>query len=191
MESFVLLRKHLAMCGIEISQKPLENHQINVKNSTVFILLCGNITLSALTINEMNTFKEYTDIVFRSVSIGVCGILYEIIVWKTSKLFKFINNLEDTVNTSKYYNLQNPKKNSIDFPYFFVRVRRTGLDNSESQGLYTETSQKVAKWIKIVDIALVKITPTLTILPASIVSFFIYFTTDLGDSAFQLPFPMW
>lgn len=66
-----------------------------------------------------------------------------------------------------------------------------GLKCSESQAMYTKTSQKVEKWIKIVDFVFLKVTPMLSTWTALIVCFIKYFTTDLGDSAFELPIPMW
>lgn len=102
MDIFHLLRKHFTMGGIEISQKLSKNHPFNVKNMTFFILFCISICLTVLSLTEADTFDECTDILFRSVSAGVCGIIYEIIVWKTSKLYGFVNNLADAVNESEF-----------------------------------------------------------------------------------------
>lgn len=66
-----------------------------------------------------------------------------------------------------------------------------GLKHPESRALYIESSQKVDKWIRILDVALLRVTPTLAILPAVISSFITYFTTDLGNAALELPGPMW
>lgn len=66
-----------------------------------------------------------------------------------------------------------------------------GLKCSHSQPSYTESSEKMAKCIKILDFALLKMTPVATIWPPLIASLFTYFTTDLGDSALKLAYPMW
>lgn len=101
MDVFAVFRKHLATGGIEISQKLLNNHPINVKNAIIFILVCVNASFTALTLTSESSFDECTDILFRSVSLGVVGILYEIIVWNTAKLFEFIDSLADTVKESE------------------------------------------------------------------------------------------
>lgn len=98
MEIFALLKMHFAMCGIRMSQKSLS---LAGKSSAIFILVCVSSTLTTAALTEVNTFNEWTDILFRSVSIGICGIVYSIIVWKTSKLYEFIHTLADTVNASK------------------------------------------------------------------------------------------
>lgn len=102
MEIFELLRNHFAMCGIEISQKPPINQPFNAKNSTIFTLVCVTISLTIVfLLNEVNTFGESAELLFRIVSFCTCAILYVIIVWRTSKLLEFIDNLADTVNASE------------------------------------------------------------------------------------------
>lgn len=82
-----------------------------------------------------------------------------------------------------------------NFNSYFVRCVSlygyVGLEHPESQKLYTESSQKIEKWIKILNVALMKISPALTIWPAVITSLITYFTTDLGNAALELPGPMW
>ena len=90
------------MCGIGIAKKSSKNHPINVKNASVSILNCVSATSITILINEANTFDEYTDILFRSVSMATCGILYEIFVWKTTNLVEFINSFEDIIKASKF-----------------------------------------------------------------------------------------
>lgn len=101
MQIFELLRRHLATSGIIISQKLPMNYPINARNSTVFILVCVTVAITALSLNDAKSFSESSGILFRSVAIGVCNILYAIIVWKTSKLLEFINGLDDTITESE------------------------------------------------------------------------------------------
>lgn len=98
MELFVLLRKHFAMIGITPS---INNHPFNAKNLSIFVLLCVTVTLMAASIKEVTTYDERTDILFRSVSIGVCCMVYVIIIWKTSILLEFIERLDDTIKESE------------------------------------------------------------------------------------------
>lgn len=101
MEIFALLRKHLAICGIELTQKPSPSHPFNVKNLIVVILLYVFVILSIASLNEANTYEDYTDILYLSVSIGVCGIVYVIIVWKSPELLRFLDSLAEIVNESE------------------------------------------------------------------------------------------
>lgn len=81
-----------------------------------------------------------------------------------------------------------------------------GLECSESQQFYIETNRKLEKWIKILDVAFLKVTPAMKIWPTIIVSILTYYyysysttdlsegttaMTDLRESVFELPMPMW
>lgn len=66
-----------------------------------------------------------------------------------------------------------------------------GLKYPMSQTSYTQTGRKLEKWVKILDVAFLKVTPALTIGPTLIVSYIKYFITDLGETAFKLPAPIW
>lgn len=101
MDCFELLQKHLAMCAIDVSQKPAKNHPFNVKNLIVLISVCVTVALILGSWNEDNSFDEHTDLIFRSLSIGASAIIYAIIVCNTSELSAFINCLADTVKASE------------------------------------------------------------------------------------------
>lgn len=100
MEFFALIKMHFAMCGIEISQKSSKSHHLNSKNLTLFCLICLNVTLYTVPLKDANSFDECTDILYRSISLGLCGIFYLIIVIKTSKSLQFLSNLADTYKAS-------------------------------------------------------------------------------------------
>lgn len=89
------------MCGIEAPQKSPKTHPFNVKNVSVFALLCVSSTLIVLSIDETVSFDERAYFLFHSFSQSICGIIYEIIVWKSSKLFEFIDKLGDLVKESE------------------------------------------------------------------------------------------
>lgn len=107
MEISALLQKHFAICGIEISQKAPKSHSINVKNSRILVIICASCIFVLILLNEVSTFDECIDTLFRSISVGAIGILYAIVVWKSSNLFKFIKSLADIVEASEHmkYNL--------------------------------------------------------------------------------------
>lgn len=65
-----------------------------------------------------------------------------------------------------------------------------GLANPISKAIYIKTFKSNAKWIKILDILLMKITPICNTFPVFIVSFFVFATTNAGRDAFVLPYPV-
>lgn len=57
--------------------------------------------------------------------------------------------------------------------------------------IYSKTDEKVKKWNRWINLLMVKVTPIGATLPKFILSFLLYFATDLGQSAFELPFFEW
>lgn len=122
MEFFVLLRKHLAMCGIKISQQSSKNRLFNVKNLLCSVLNSLNVVLVLVTLNgASNSFDDSTNMIFQSFGTGTCAACYLIIVWKSSKLFDFINSLADMVECSEYWNfIFSPKTMNFDYDWIIA-----------------------------------------------------------------------
>lgn len=54
-----------------------------------------------------------------------------------------------------------------------------------------ETSQLIEKWSEIIYVMVAQVTPISSMAIKLIAIFYIYFTTDLKNDSFQLPFPTW
>lgn len=57
--------------------------------------------------------------------------------------------------------------------------------------IFHETMKLIEKLSEITFFVMVKVTPITACLLRCAYTFFIYFTTDAGNAAFELPFPMW
>lgn len=64
------------------------------------------------------------------------------------------------------------------------------LKYSASKSIFNEAKQLADKLNEILFFLLVQITPACGF-PWVIYTFFMYFVTDLGSDAFELPLPMW
>lgn len=100
MESFIALRKHLAMCGI-VLHRPPKTHPFNAKNSMVIIVGSTSIYLYGSLLRETSTFEEYTDAIYNTASACFCTVVFSTVTCKISDLFRFIDNLEKTISSSK------------------------------------------------------------------------------------------
>ena len=68
---------------------------------------------------------------------------------------------------------------------------QTGMVNPESKLMYDNLNGKIETWSDMFYLLLVKVSaPGLLIISFS-VSYYLYFTTDLGSDAFLLPFHLW
>lgn len=75
--------------------------------------------------------------------------------------------------------------------YFSKSKNILGSKNPSLKLLYEKTNEKTEKWSKILFFLMVKFTPIAWLSPKVIISFYLYFTTDLGNDALELPSPMW
>lgn len=62
---------------------------------------------------------------------------------------------------------------------------------SALRGIFNKTNQLVEKIGGIVFFIMIKLTPACVYVPWSIYTFVIYFATDVGNAAFELPYPIW
>lgn len=80
---------------------PNQKLPFNVKNTIVIILAGSNAIAYVKQLNKTTTFQEYTNLIYNTVSACNFTIIFLNIVWKTPDLFKFIDNLDNTVKDSK------------------------------------------------------------------------------------------
>lgn len=65
------------------------------------------------------------------------------------------------------------------------------MTDSSSKEIYQKSNQQVEKWSKFLKFALLNVTVHCMIWLTAIISYFTYFTTDLGRDSFDLPFYAW
>lgn len=80
-------------------------------------------------------------------------------------------------------------------PVFFVCrsnlfiINFVGLVHPVSKAVYVEIDEKLEKCYKILDIIITKVIPIGGVVSKFIACFVVYFTTDSGNNAFELPIP--
>ena len=67
----------------------------------------------------------------------------------------------------------------------------SGSEYVASKKLYEKTNRQIELISKIAHFIMVKLSVPGFVLPKAFVSFFKYFTTDLGRDAFELSLPVW
>lgn len=64
------------------------------------------------------------------------------------------------------------------------------LNYPKSKEIYDQTNRQIEKWSEFAKNSIIVI-PLCIIVPQFTISYFKYFTTNLGNEAFQLVVPMW
>lgn len=95
--------------------------------------------------------------------------------------FRLTTNVYDSKVNYFELNLTNSNQNT----------QKLVLENPTNNEILDETNQFVEKWSRIGVFFFKYVAVPSYMLLTVIVSFFIYFTTDVGSDAFSLPWPMW
>lgn len=78
-------------------------------------------------------------------------------------------------------------KDTSHFSFWIIVV----IDFPVSKTIYTITDHKAEKWIETSKLIMLKVSPICLMAPQFSISFYVYFTTGLGNDAFELAFPAW
>lgn len=117
MKIFQLLRKYLAILGVEPLQPIEKNQRIEMYLKRMQLLvLCIQwvICLTVFIGCEAKTIDEYTDAIYISSCVTTILCTFPIIIWKIDNLFKLIEDFEDLIRQRKttefrYYQKQDLK----------------------------------------------------------------------------------
>lgn len=80
---------------------------------------------------------------------------------------------------------------NFNYKKCYSKRLKLGLGDPTSKTICEKTNKLVEKWCKIGFFVLKYVISSCFIFPKAIISFLIYFTTDLGNDSFDLPLPMW
>lgn len=193
MKIFDILRNDFATVGIKLPQSLDKYSSFNAKNLINFLFL--NLNIFSVFIHifyDGHTFNDFVDSVYRCIGVVVTAVALMSFVQQTPALFQLIDNLDRAVDKSKF-NIWIVQfwLNFVTFLFKHVCLPILGLMNPISTLIYKQTDRKMQKWHHILNILMVKVTPVFANMPKCIVSFYTYFTTDLGRDAFELPCPAW
>lgn len=94
---------HLMRVGMT-SHQSIKRHPFNIRNTTMLFILCTVIVCTVIyLIYEATNLKEYADSIFVIITVVSGALNFAFINWKMAEIFRFIDSLEDSVNTSKCY----------------------------------------------------------------------------------------
>lgn len=115
---------------------------------------------------------------------------YLTLKFNAQTIFHIFDDIEQTINGSEL-----KLKNIFIYLKMYLKIPKIlilGLKHPKSIAMYEKTNQFVEKTSKVIILFFVKLTIPLIIIPITMQSFFVYFTTDSPSTdAFELPIPMW
>lgn len=207
MKIFESTIEFLAFLGITSDDSPF-----NLRALSTLLTFCIMVTLiSSYLFFEAETFEAYTESIYLTSLICAIFVTYIILIWNKDNAFQFIDYWEKIAETSKYLSCRYmlKKRNlfwqhectmKLHTEFFFgkfIDLERnieyiiSGSKNAASTAIYVNIIDKVERLSRFIHIILLKVTVPCSIVPKFIVCFYLYFTTDKGNDAFELPFPIW
>lgn len=177
---------HLMHVGMT-SQQAMKKHPFNMLNVTVLLIFCIDESSNVLyLVRSAAGLREYMDAIYYFITGLAAALNFAWVTWKMPEVFRFIETLEDVVNTSEFN-----ARIKIKFVRFFSKHFKigvfVGLVNPTLKTIYTQTSEKIKKHVGICNTALIKVTAVATTMPPALGCFVAYFTTDVGADVFELP----
>lgn len=187
---FKMSQKYFAILGISpilVTQPYPFNRNISI-NYLLFglHLICHFIFV----LYEATTLWEYIQSIYLC-SISILGaMVFSMLVFRVSILFKYIAEFETVINIGKRsLNISNFNKQSIKFTRKVFTLALVYYPKSEA--LIIKTNRLTDEISETVYCLIAIATPLFCVLLRPIFVYFIYFTTDLKNDAFQLPAPTW
>lgn len=187
LKAFRAIQKSFATIGIS-PELATQSYPLNRRILLGFLLIIsGTISICVYIFNDAKTFFEYTQSICHA-SIGLLIFFaLSILILKVEILFEFIDRCDNILNTGK-----------LNFNFKSSRIVFPNLLNSHLVLKYTpkkrtcfEINRLEEKLSRIAIFVMVRMTPVcITVLWTTYI-FFLYFTTDLGASVFELQCPMW
>lgn len=180
---FQVVQKNLKSLGVDPSQSV---PKLNAKAlGILFPLGLGFISNCFFFKNEANYFEEYVDCAYIGSTLLTTSTNFLIFIWERDELYQFMNCFGDIINKSEYASIIT---NWINFQ---AANHFAGMHQATSKMIYEESNRLSEKFSGILIFVSTKLMIFLGLLPAFIISFFNYFTTELGGEAFQFVLPLW
>lgn len=183
MKLFQSTQKSLAFGGFIKNQPAFNRTQLRMMFLSILFLGLQCIYL----FHVANTPRQYMDSIFMTTVGILVFIAFVSSIFNTTAIFDLIYQFEETISKSECFRLSSIR---FDCEIEFAKIV-LGLKYPKSKALYEKTNRQVELISKIIQFVVLYVSPPVLVLPNAIICLFMYFTTDLGNDAFNLPFPTW
>lgn len=184
MKSLQVYQKSIESLGLSRNRKPFNRQTFGIAIASVLVV----ILLWIFLLCEADSSQEYIESIFVINACTNIFISFASMILIADKLFAYFDGIDELLDESKYNIFTTKKLLSRIVISKYIKI---GLKISASKETYHKTNQLVEKICEIAFFALKYVGGAFFIVPKVAVSYFKYFTTDLGNDAFYLPIPIW
>lgn len=186
MNTFQTIRTYFAVLGIQPQR--VRKYPHNVATLMILLLMCASVILACIFLFKEKTIVKCAKAFDGELTTFVASFELAIYIWKSEKLFKFMNKFELIIQQSKLNSFLNSTKCQNEICFFFIFA---GIKNSSLEIIYVKSNEQTEKWCKLIYFALAKVTAQCAIWPTFVMSYFTYYSTKWQNEAFEMPVLMW
>lgn len=182
---FQQIQRILAVMGFAPNQQQ-NGRNLNYRQM-IFVIVCVlNVTfLTSYIFLEATDIEEYMDAIFSLIVMVTIAVAFTSIIFKNDQLFNYIECLAKELTDRKCSHLElNTISESKMNSWFFLGSEKNAL----SRRIHKRTNHSIEKLCKIVSFATIELGVPGLMLPKATICYIIYYTTDAGSDAFDLPF---
>lgn len=189
MKIFQTVQKNFGILGICRDQP-----RFNGKSLIACLIYgLGTILSAIFLICEADTFNEYTNNLYITTALAVGLFCLTNIILKMKELFALADKIEKSLDESKC-DSRFASFRIADHCHCIIMESNKQISESEnptSKAIYKGSNRLVEKLSRIVHFAIAIVSPVCMVLPKAVASYLIYFFTNLGNEAFELPLFYW
>lgn len=175
--------EYLAVMGVSHSET-----LINVKFLVALFFQVVNVSGNfAFLFHEASTFVEYANSIFLTSTVTTVAVCFLMMALSRELIFETIGAFEKLVEKSECSNFPFRKQKNIELK----NPKFAGMKTPTLRSMYEETNRVVEKWSKLAFLAFARLTPIAFVFSKAALIYLIYYITDEGSDAFDLPYSMW
>lgn len=184
MEIAQTVKKNLASIGYRTNVRPFHREQLWILLERLISFLLQLMYL----LEEAKTPKQYMQSYFTLCVAILMYISLASTIIEMPTIFIFIGDMEKVINEREFlFTLSN----SHIYCYQSHTIIILGSKYPKSKTMYKKANQLAEQLSKLANFALVYVSVPVILFPKAIMSYFIYYTTDTGPSAFEVSFSVW
>lgn len=185
MKIFQTVRKNLATIDFSVDQRWYDMQQLR----NIGFSILADVLQGMYVFRVADTPEQLMNSAFLTSSGTLLFFSYISIISEMSEIFFLLDKIEKVVNKREFFPWL-PQMFNVKVSNEWI-CPKIGLKRPTSKAMYERANELSEKFSKIIYFVIVDIAIPLFVAPKVILSYFLYFTTDAGNEAFELPIPIW
>lgn len=184
MKMFVTVQEYMAVMGFIPNQQQNTGRPFSFRQTVIIVQFSMEIFCCGKSVYDgADNFSDYMELIYAFTAVACITLAFISISFNNDRLFYIIELSEEEGDFSKCENILH--FSWISFALFILGSTR-GADSKE---LHEKCNEFIEKLSKVIYPVVIRLGVPGLVLPKTITSYYLYYTTFAGRDAFELPFP--